>query len=80
MLLFPLMESVFSLNKAAIPTLEGFYFIFAQKPAHVIVETLMYIEVTFILANGALLWLIFKDRRAPSDKEALAAMRKLGLK
>jgi len=80
MLLFPPMESVFALTKAAIPTFEGFYFIFAQKPAHVIVETLLYIEVTFILANGALLWLIFKERRAPSDKEVLAAMRKLGLK
>jgi hypothetical protein len=75
MLLFPPMESVFALTKAAIPTFEGFYFIFAQKPAHVIVETLLYLEITFILVNGALLWLIFRDRRTPSDKEYLAAMR-----
>jgi len=80
MLLFPPMESVFALTKAAIPTFEGFYFIFTQKPAHVIVETLLYIEVVFILTNGALLWMIFKERRPPSDKEVIAAMRNLGMK
>ncbi len=77
MLLFPPMESVFALTKAAIPTFEGFYFIFSHKPAHVIVETLLYIEVTFILANGALLWLIFKERRPPDERELAAAMRHL---
>lgn len=77
MLLFPPMESVFALTKAAIPTFEGFFFIFAQKPAHVIVETLLYIEVMFILTNGALLWLIFKEKRPPSDREVMAAMRDL---
>lgn len=77
MLLFPPMESVFALTKAAIPTFEGFFFIFAQKPAHVIVETLLYIEVMFILTNGALLWLIFKQRRPPTDREVMAAMRDL---
>jgi hypothetical protein len=75
MLLFPPMESVFALTKAAIPTFEGFYFIFAQKPAHVIVETLLYIEVMFILVNGALLWLIFRDKSPPSDREMQAAMQ-----
>lgn len=77
MLMFPPMESVFALTRAAIPTFEGFFFIFAQKPAHVIVETLLYIEVIFILTNGALLWLIFKERRPPSDQEVMTAMRTL---
>ncbi len=77
MLLFPPMESVFALTKAAIPTFEGFFFIFAQKPAHVIVETLLYLEVMFILVNGALLWLIFRDRSPPSDREMLEALQKL---
>lgn len=80
MLLFPPMESVFALTKAAIPTFEGFYFIFAQKPAHVIVETLLYLEITFTLVNGALLWLIFRDRQPPGDKEYLAAMRQFSRK
>lgn len=77
MLLFPPMESVFALSKAAIPTFEGFYFIFAQKPAHVIVGTLLYLEITFILINGALLWLIFKERRPPGEREIMAAMQHL---
>jgi len=75
MLLFPPMESVFALTKAAIPTFEGFYFIFSQKPAHVIVDTLLYIEVVFILVNGALLWLIFRDRHPPSAAEIALAAR-----
>lgn len=75
MLLFPPMESVFAVTKAAIPTFEGFYFVFAKKPAHVIVETLLYIEITFILVNGALLWLIFRERKPPSADEIRAAMR-----
>lgn len=80
MLLFPPMESVFALTRATIPTFEGFYFIFSQKPAHVIVETLLYLEVMFILINGALLWLIFRERRAPSDREMLAVMQQLARK
>lgn len=75
MLLFPPMESVFMVTKAAIPTFEGFFFIFAQKPAHVIVDTLLYLEITFILINGALLWLIFKERKPPTADEIRAAMR-----
>ncbi|MCW5575989.1 MAG: hypothetical protein KIT13_07830 [Burkholderiales bacterium] len=75
MLLFPPMESVFALTKAAVPTFEGFYFIFSLKPAHVIVGTLLYLEIVFILANGALLWLIFRERQTPAGDEFRAAMR-----
>ncbi len=75
MLLFPPMESVFAISKAAIPTFEGFFFIFSQKPAHVIVDTLLYIEIAFILVNGALLWLIFRERKPPTADEIRAAMR-----
>jgi len=63
MLLFPPFESVFAVTNAALPNFEGFYFIFSQKPNHIIVTTLLYVEVVFILANGALFWLIFKERR-----------------
>lgn len=75
MLLFPPMESVFAVTKAAIPSFEGFFFIFAHKPAHVIVDTLLYLEITFILVNGAFLWLIFKERKPPTAEEIRAAMR-----
>ena len=75
MLLFPPMESVFAVTKAAIPTFEGFFFIFAQKPAHVIVDTLLYLELSFIMVNGAFLGLIFRERKPPTAEEIRAAMR-----
>jgi len=71
MLLFPPFESVFALTNATLPTFEGFYFIFSQKPSHVIVTTLLYIEMIFILVNGAVFWLIFK----PKTGQELAAQQ-----
>jgi hypothetical protein len=62
-LLFPPFESVFALTKATLPSFEGFYFIFFRQPSHVIVTQLLYLEIVFILVNGALLWLIFKERQ-----------------
>jgi hypothetical protein len=78
-LLFPPFESVFQMTRATIPTFEGFYFVFDQKPAHVIVTTLLYIEVFFIIANGALFWLLFRPRRPePTPEQLLALMQKPG--
>jgi hypothetical protein len=74
-LLFPPLESVFSLTNAALPSFEGFYFIFSRPPNHTIVTTLLYLEVVFILINGAMLWLIFRDkspRLTPEEAYALA--------
>ncbi len=68
-LLFPPFESVFALTKAAIPSFEGFYFLFDRRPAHVIVTTLLYLEVFFILANGALFWLLFREKAAELTAE-----------
>jgi len=79
-LLFPPMESVFAVTKAAITTFEGFCFIFAQKPAHVIVDTLLYLEISFIMANGAFLWLIFRESKPPTVEEIRAAMLPLPAK
>jgi len=77
MVLFPPFESVFAVTNAALPNFEGFYFIFSQKPNHTIVTTVLYIEVIFILINGALFWLIFKERRTkrltPEQIRALSA-------
>lgn len=61
-LLFPPFESVFALTNAALPSFEGFYPIFSLRPSHAIVITLLYLEVIFVLLNGALLWLIFRER------------------
>ena len=77
MLLFPPFESVFAITNAALPNFEGFYFIFSWKPAHTIVTTILYIEVMFVLVNGCLFWLIFKERRpgqlTQAQIEALSA-------
>jgi hypothetical protein len=83
MLLFPPFESVFAMSNASIPTFEGFYFIFARQQNHVIVTTVLYIEVFFMLINGAIFWLIFRSRNeaAPSAEDAaklLMALRKRG--
>ena len=70
-ILFPPFESVYAITKATIPTFEGFYFIFARQPNHVIVTTILYLEVFFVLINGALFWLIFREikyeRLAPAE-------------
>ena len=81
--LFPPFDSVFTLTRASIPTFEGFYFVFARQPNHVIVASILYIEVIFVLINGALFWLIFRDKRpsAPTPEEAMklvVEMRKRG--
>lgn len=62
-MLFPPFESVYAITRAAIPTFEGFYFIFARQANHVIVSTILYLEVIFALVNGALLWLIFREKK-----------------
>jgi hypothetical protein len=78
-LLFPPFESVFAMSKAAIPTFEGFYFIFARQQHHVIVTAVLYLEVFFVLINGAIFWLIFRDRSqaAPTPEQAMKLMMEL---
>ena len=81
--LFPPFESVFAITQAAIPTFEGFYFVFARQANHVIVTEILYIDVFFVLVNGAIFWLIFrnKDQAAPTPEEAMkliAELRKRG--
>jgi hypothetical protein len=61
-LLFPPFESVFAMTKATLPTFEGFYFIFSRQPNHVIVAPILYMEVIFVLINGALCWLFFRRK------------------
>jgi len=70
--LFPPFESVFTMTKATVPSFEGFYFIFARQPNHVVVVAVLYLEVVFMLINGALFWLIFResDRAAMTPDEA----------
>ncbi len=61
-LLFPPLENHSSITHAFLPSFQGFYFIFAAPPEHVIVTAMLYIEAIFVLVNGALLWLMFKEK------------------
>lgn len=78
-MLFPPFESVYAITKAAIPTFEGFVFIFAHQSNHVIVSTILYLEVVFVLVNGALFWLIFRKKKpaALTPEEAYKVMMEI---
>ena len=75
-LLFPPFESVYAITNAALPTFEGFYFVFARQANHVLVATILYLEVFLVLINGALFWLIFRERKqlALTPEEAMKVM------
>ena len=68
-LLFPPFEFFGAITKAALPTFEGFYFVFADNSQRQLITPILYIEVALIVINGALLWLAFKDK---STNEASA--------
>lgn len=59
-LLFPPFEYAYAMTRAILPSFQGFYFIFQAGPMLSIVTPLLYLEVVFVLFNGAILWLLFK--------------------
>ena len=61
-LLFPPFEIFSAVTKAALPTFEGFYFVFGDNPLRQIVSSVLYIEVALVLINGGLLWMFFQDK------------------
>ncbi len=75
-LLFPPFENYYAITRAALPSFDGFYFIFGDNAQRQIVATLLYIEVALVLANGGLLWLLFAEKGgvelSAEDKRALA--------
>ncbi len=73
--LFPPFENFAAITKAALPTFEGFHFIFGDNPMRQIVTSILYIEVALILVNGGLLWLVFRDKTA--DEIAAEQAREL---
>jgi hypothetical protein len=62
MVLFPPFQNYAAITKAALPTFEGFYFLFADNSQRQLVASILYIEVALILVNGGILWLLLKDR------------------
>lgn len=63
-LLFPPFEYFSAITKAALPTFEGFYFLFGDNAQRQMVTPILYIEVALVIINGALLWLLLKDKTA----------------
>ena len=78
-LLFPPFEYFSAITKAALPTFEGFYFLFGDNSQRQMVTAILYIEVALVLINGALLWLLFKDKTADevSAEEARLLARRI---
>lgn len=78
-LLFPPFEYFYAITNAVLPTFEGFYFIFSAGPALTIVAPILYLEVMFVLFNGAVLWLLFRNKkeRELTPQEAMELMREI---
>jgi len=78
-LLFPPFEYFNAITHAPLPIFQGFYFVFSAGPMLTTVTLILYLEVVFVLLNGAVMWLIFrKDKtgKLPLQK-AMQSMRKL---
>lgn len=71
-LLFPPFEYFSAITKAALPTFEGFYFLFGDNSQRQLVTAILYIEVALVVINGALLWLLFKDKKPDEVSEEQA--------
>lgn len=60
--LFPPFQNYAAITQAILPSFEGFYFVFADNSQRQLVAPILYIEVALILVNGAILWLLLKER------------------
>ena len=60
--LFPPFENFNKISHATLPSFDAFYFVFGDNTRRVIVMPILWLEVIFILVNGALFWLLLKDR------------------
>ncbi len=81
-LLFPPFEYFYAITNAVLPTFQGFYFIFSAGPMLAIVTPILYLEVMFVLFNGAVLWLLFKEKKEHelTPEETMKLMRELSRK
>ena len=60
-LLFPPFENYASTTRMSGTWFDGFYFFFGDKWNRRFYVPLLYIEVLWVLINGALLWLLFRE-------------------
>lgn len=65
-LLFPPFQNYYAVTNAALPTFDGFYFLFDDHSKHTLVLPILYMELIFVLVNGGLLWLVL--RRTKGDE------------
>jgi hypothetical protein len=72
-LLFPPFEFFAAITKAVLPSFEGFFFLFGDNSQRQLVAPILYIEVALVLINGALLWLVFRDK-TPEEAAAEQAL------
>lgn len=63
MLLFPPFTTVQTLTNILPPSFEGFRFVLGQGSNYAIATGILYLEVAFVLVNGGLFWLSFKEDR-----------------
>lgn len=63
LLLFPPFENYQEVTLAILPSFQGFYFIFTPHSDMTIVSTMLYLEVIFVLINGGILWLLFREKK-----------------
>lgn len=66
-LLFPPFENYVSTTRMSGTWFDGFYFAFGDKLHRRFYVPLLYLEVLWVLINGAVLWLLFRD---PAQKES----------
>lgn len=78
-LLFPPFEYFYAITSALLPTFQGFYFIFLAGPMLTIVTPMLYLEVVFVLFNGAVLWFLLKEDKAEelSAQDTIKLMHEL---
>lgn len=81
-LLFPPFENVVDFRSPTMSEFQGFYFIFSADPMHAIISSVLYEEVVFVLFNGALVWLFFRDEKPKelAPKEQMELLHKLSKK
>jgi hypothetical protein len=73
--LFPPFQNYAAITKAALPSFEGFYFLFADNSQRQLVASILYIEVALVLINGGILWLLLKGQgTAPVSAAEMRAL------
>lgn len=78
-LLFPPFQNHYTGSQALLPSFDGFYFLFADNSMRVLVTPMLWVEVVFVLVNGALLWLLLREPapRHMTDAERFAQAEEL---